>query len=97
MLINGIDLSSLGIKLYDRVIKSNDVSTKEDWLDGDIQPTSIRQQDGFKSINLAFLILGQDENDAFLKMSKLTQLVKKATIKFDDLDYYFDVSMTGKA
>lgn len=97
MLINGIDLSSLGIKLYDRVIKSNDVSTKEDWLDGDIQPTSIRQQDGFKSINLAFLILGQDENDAFLKMSKLTQIIKKATIKFDDLDYLFDVSMTGKA
>lgn len=97
MLINSIDLSSLGIKLYDRVITSNSVATKEAWLDGDIQPTHIRQQDGFKNITLSFLILGQDEDDAFLKISKLTQLLKKATLKFDDLDYMFDVSMIGKA
>lgn len=97
MLINGIDLSSLGIILYDRVITSNQVDTKEAWLDGDIQPTSIRQQDSFKSIKLQFLVLGQNEDDAFLKISKLTQLLRKANIKFDDLDYVFNVSMTGKA
>jgi len=97
MLINNIELSSLGIKLYDRVITSNQVNTKEAWLDGDIQPTPIRQQDSFKDIRLSFLVLGNDEDDAFLRISKLTRLLKKATLKFDDLDYYFDVSMTGKA
>ena len=30
MLINGIDLSSLGIQLYDRVLNSNIVDTKQD-------------------------------------------------------------------
>ena len=30
MLINGIDLSSLGIQLYDRVLNSNTVDTKQD-------------------------------------------------------------------
>ena len=45
MLINNIDLSSLGVKLYNRVISSNQVDTTEDWLEGDIQPTFIRQQD----------------------------------------------------
>jgi hypothetical protein len=43
MLINGIDISSLGVKLYDRVLKSNSVYTTDAWLDGDIQPTNIRQ------------------------------------------------------
>ena len=43
MLINSIELSSLGVKLYDRVITSNQVQTTQDWLDGDIQPTNIRQ------------------------------------------------------
>jgi len=36
MLINGIDISSLGVKLYDRVISSNEINTVDDWLDGDI-------------------------------------------------------------
>jgi hypothetical protein len=50
MLINGIDLSSLGIKLYDRVLESNQVDTTQAWLDGDIKPTHIRQQDRFKNV-----------------------------------------------
>ena len=57
MLINGIELSSLGIQLYDRVLYSNDIDTSQDWLDGDIQPTFIRQQDRFKNIKLDFLVL----------------------------------------
>ena len=97
MLINGINLNSLGIKLYDRVIYSNQVNTVEDWLDGDIQPTNIRQQDDFKRINLSFLVLGLDEEDSFLKISKLTQLVKNCQVKFDDMDYIFSMKMTGKA
>ena len=36
MLINGIDISSLGVKLYDRVLNSNSIYTADDWLDGDI-------------------------------------------------------------
>ena len=53
-------------------LTSNDITTHEEWLDGDIQPTFIRQQDGFKTINLTFLILCQEEEEAFLKISRLT-------------------------
>ena len=97
MLINNIDLSSLGIKLYDRVIYSNTVKTVEDWLEGDIQPTEIRQQDSFKKVNLSFLVLGNDEQDAFLRISKLTNMLKSCEVKFDDLDYIFSMKMTGEA
>lgn len=97
MLINNIELSSLGIKLYDRVIYSNTVKTVEDWLDGDIQPTEIRQQDSFKRVKLSFLILGNDEQDAFLRISKLTNMLRSCDIKFDDLNYIFSMKMTGQA
>lgn len=97
MLINGTDIATLGVKLYDRVINSNEVDTTHEWLDGDIQPTFIRQQDRFKKISLSFLVLGQDEDDAFLRISKLTQLIKKATLAFDDISYTFDVAMIGAA
>lgn len=95
MLINGIELSSLGIQLYDRVLYSNDIDTSQDWLDGDIQPTFIRQQDRFKNIKLDFLVLCADEDEAFLRISKLTAMLKRATIKFDDLSFEFNVSLTN--
>ena len=97
MLINGIELSSLGIQLYDRVLYGNNIDTMQDWLDGDIQPTFIRQQDRFKNIKLDFLVLCADEDEAFLRISKLTAMLKKATIKFDDLNFTFDVNIVDTA
>ena len=93
MLINGIELSSLGVQLFDRVLYSNTINTSQEWLDGDIQPTFIRQQDRFKNIDLQFLVLSADEDEAFRRISKLTAMLKKATVKFDDLDLIFDVSI----
>ena len=95
MLINGIELSSLGVKLYDRVITSNQVQTTQDWLDGDIQPTNIRQQDKFKTMTLKFLVLSADEDEAYMRISRLTAMLKKASIQFDDLKLIFDITMTG--
>ena len=93
MLINGIELSNLGIQLYDRILYSNDIDTAQEWLDGDIQPTFIRQQDRFKTIKLEFLVLCSNEDEAFERISRLTALLKKATIKFDDLNFVFDTSI----
>lgn len=97
MLINGIDISSLGVKLYDRVLNTNSINTVDDWLDGDIQPTNIRQQEKFRYITLKFLVLGRDEQDAFYRISRLTKELKKATIIFDDINLSFDVSVLGSA
>ena len=97
MLINGIDLSSLGIQLYDRVLNSNVVDTKQDWLDGDIQPTYVRQQERFRPVQLAFLVLSQNEEEAFIRISKLTQLLKTSSVKFDDINLVFDLTMEGEA
>ena len=97
MLINGIDISSLGVKLYDRVLNSNDIDTVDDWLDGDIQPTNIRQQEKFRNIQLSFLVLGTNEQDAFYRISRLTKELKKATVVFDDINLSFDVAILGSA
>lgn len=97
VLINGININTLGVKLYDRVIKSNQIETTEAWLDGDIQPTYIRQQDKFKNITLTFLILDKNEETAFLTISKLTALLKHAVIRFDDINLDFNVNIQGYA
>ena len=97
MLINNVELSSLGITLYDRVLSTNTVKTTQEWLDGDIQPTFIRQQEGFKNMQLSFLLLTNSEEEAFMKISQLTRLLKRASIQFDDMDLIFDVTLEGKA
>ena len=96
MLINGINITAFGAKLYDRVINSNTVDTKQEWLDGDIQPTVIRQQDRFKTMKLAFLILDTDEENAFVRISKLTSALRKASLVFDDIDLTFDATLEGE-
>ena len=95
MLINGIDITSLNIKLYDRILTSNTVKAVNEWADGSLEPYYVRSQDTFKKMTLTFLVLEPDEQEAFLKMSQLTQMLKKATIKFDDLDFQFDVVFNG--
>lgn len=97
MLINGVDINTLGVRLYDRVLTSNEVETTEDWLDGDFQPTFVRQQDKFKNIKLSFLVLENGESEAFTVMSKLTALLKKATLSFEDIDCSFDVVLNGSS
>ncbi len=97
MLINGIDISSLGVKLYDRILSSNMIDTVDDWLDGDIQPTNIRQQEKFRTIRLSFLVLGSNEQDAFYRISRLTKELKKASIVFDDINLTFEVTVIGAA
>jgi hypothetical protein len=94
MLINGLELSKLGVQLYNRVLYSNTINTKEEWLEGDIQPTFIRQQDKFKNIKLEFLVLCMDEEEAFNRISHLTAMLKNAVIKFDDLNLLFNVKIT---
>ena len=96
MLINGVELSALGVQLHNRIITSNSIETTHDWLDGDVQPTFVRQQDKFKNIKLQFLITEKNEEDAFVIMSNLTMLLKKASIKFDDMTLQFDVALVGQ-
>lgn len=97
MLINGINLSSLGASLHDRVFSSNKIKTTQRWVDGSIEPTVIRQQDSFKNITLQFLVTEQNEENAFIVMSNITMLLKKAIIIFDDMpNLQFNVTISGE-
>jgi hypothetical protein len=42
-------------------------------------------------------VLGTDEEDAFFRISKLTQQLKKASVVFDDINLTFDITMYGPA
>lgn len=93
--INNKKIDQFKSKLIDRKIESNEVITVDDWLDGSIQPVFIRQQESFKSIKLSILLIGDDENDAYMQFSKLTKELKNGELKFDDINLTFKVFING--
>ena len=46
-------------------------------------------------MTLSFLVLSANEEEAFHRISRLTSLLKRATIEFDDLNLTFEVSLSG--
>lgn len=93
--INTKKLITFKAKMLDRQIAANEIVTINDWLDGAIQPTFIRQQEKFKEINLTILIEGATEDDAYIQFSKLTQELKYGDLKFDDMALTFKVMIDG--
>ena len=92
MLINGKDLENYSCSLIDRKITPTEVITYNEWLDGAIQPTFVRQQDGFKTIEVVLIMKAESELDAQYLISELTRDAKKCEVNFDeDMDeLYYD-------
>ena len=93
--INNVANTAFKAKLLDRQINSNEVITIDDWLDGAIQPTFIRQQEKFKEITMVVLIEGSNEEDAYKMFSKLTRELSYGELKFDDMSLTFKVMING--
>ena len=93
--INNVANTAFKAKLLNRQINSNEVITIDDWLDGAIQPTFIRQQEKFKEITMVVLIEGTNEEDAYKMFSKLTRELSYGELKFDDMSLTFKVMING--
>ena len=93
--INNVANTAFKAKLLDRQINSNEVITIDDWLDGAIQPTFVRQQEKFKEITMTVLIEGSNEEDAYKMFSKLTRELSYGELKFDDMSLTFKVMING--
>ena len=93
--INNVANTAFKAKLLDRQINSNEVITIDDWLDGAIQPTFVRQQEKFKEITMVVLIEGSNEEDAYKMFSKLTRELSFGELKFDDMSLTFKVMING--
>ena len=90
--INNVANTAFKAKLLDRQINSNEVITIDDWLDGAIQPTFVRQQEKFKEITMVVLIEGSNEEyykgrnyEMAPEIDGLIYVTKKKTLKKGDI------------
>lgn len=97
MLINTVDpLVSFNAKLTERNIQTAQVITYKDWLRKALNPVKEGQEENYIAIHLKYLIQCNDDNTALTYISNLISLIKDSTIKFEDIDYYYDVLLKDK-
>jgi phage-related protein len=95
MLADGINISNFGGMLLSLDVGNAQFDTKEEWLKNSSSPILLSEKFYYKKITTEILIQGLSRQDSILKMSNLTNLLKKCTLKFDDLDFYYDAVMVS--
>lgn len=95
MKINGKNITDYSAKLIDRVCSTQNIESVTDWLDSSVEGTLLRQDYEFKTMKLSFLVTENDEDAAYKQISRLTEAIKKCSIKFDDIDLIFPCVLKG--
>ena len=93
MLVNNIDVATFGVLSVDRDIQLSEVTTYEDWLRKGLSPVINYQKEYFKKIKCKFFLRGKSHEDVLSNISNFTSELKRCTLKFDDLDFYYDCTL----
>lgn len=90
MLINDIDTSIYFTTVASKHIGNSSIETTQEWLRHALVPNLINQDVRYIPVDFTLLI-HQEPQDTLLKVvSMFIKELKKCTIKFDDLPFYFD-------
>ena len=95
MKINGKNITDYSAKLIDRVCSTQNIESVTDWLDNSVEGILLRQDYEFKTMKLSFLVTENDEDAAYKQISRLTEAIKKCSIKFDDINLIFPCVLKG--
>lgn len=96
MLINNIDISNFKAKLLKKDIQTAEVVTYDDWLRKALNPLYMGKHELYKQIKIQLYIKDTDDNAVLNGISNLIVQFEKCTIKFDDIDFYYDCLITSK-
>ena len=93
MLINNIDISIFKARYSSKDIQSSDIIVKEDWFENSLIPLYLGKQETYKLIKVKLIIKDKDEESCLLNISNLVKQFEKCTIKFNDLNYFYDCTI----
>lgn len=95
MTIDSVDISAYNAILLSKDIQAAKVEIYTDWLRSALNPIYEGRQETFKIIKLSFLIKDENLNACIADISGLVKALEKCTIKFDDISYYYDCTMSA--
>lgn len=95
MLVNNVDITAYKAELLDRAISTTVVHSITDWMDEATEGSLLRQAYDWRNIKLTFLIRETNEDQAYKRISALTEALKKCTLRFDDIALDFPCVLDG--
>lgn len=96
MLINDIEISKFKAKLLERSIENSEFEINSFWLDNSREPFIDRKFNyKFKKLSFKLDLLCKNSNELEIMKSNLTKELAIATIKFEDIDFYYRGSVSG--
>lgn len=90
MFVNNVDVSIYKARLLTKQPKTGAIVSYREWLRGAIQPILSGQDIQDAPLILDIYVKGDTEQETQENISNLVAQFKKCTIKFDELDFYFD-------
>lgn len=96
MLVNNIDIATFKAQLLTKDIQTATVVTYDDWLRKSLNPLNMGKTEQYKQLKITLYIKDTDDNSALTDISDLIKRFEECTIKFDDLDFYYDCSIVNK-
>lgn len=96
--INTKAFNTFNAIVLERKITNHEVVQIYDWIEGADAPIYMRENSRFKDLELTILIKASNSTDsqAETNTDSLVNELKKCTIKFDDMSYYYDCHFEGK-
>jgi phage-related protein len=96
MFLNNIDISNYKAQLLTKDIQTAEVTTYDDWLRNALNPLYMGKQEKYKQIKIQLYIKDTDDNAVLNDISNIIKEFEKCTIKFDDIDFYYDCLIVNK-
>lgn len=95
MKINNKELSLYSAELLDRQFYTTNINSICEWPDQWVEGILLNQHNDYRRLYLSILVSGDNEDDAYKKISKLTDELKNSIIKFDDINLSFHCVLDG--
>lgn len=95
MIINSIDIvNKYGVTIIDKTLGTREVTNYIDWLENSNTPNKVRKEKfKFNEIKVTLLVEAEDKTSLEEKVSNIINDCTNGSLKFDDIMYYYDVTL----
>lgn len=95
MLINNKDIAEFNTKLEKKQIGTALLEVKQEWVDKALRPLIFSKHNKYVPLQIMLVTFGNSRQDMEQNISNIIKAMEQCTIKFKDIDYYFDVFLTS--
>lgn len=96
MKINDIDISKFKALLESKDIQTSEIKIYNDWLRNASNYIVEGKEEKYISIKCKFVVQGETEQKALENISNLIKNAEICTLKFDNVDFYYDAILVNK-